>query len=193
MKYLIITLIVFGVNLLPAFGPPTWTLLVFAKIEWNLQPVLLVVCGAFAAGSGRYLLAHASHALQGHLPKRLRKNLSEAQERLTSRRHGVLLTLGLFVISPLPSAQLFVAAGLLNVPLLSLTLGFFAGRLVTYSLYVSAATLAQHQLGSVLAHVWGSPWSIALQIALTLIVVALPFRSWRAKGVPEGTEPHPST
>jgi hypothetical protein len=32
MQYLVLFAIVFGVNLLPAFGPPTWTLLVFARI-----------------------------------------------------------------------------------------------------------------------------------------------------------------
>jgi len=45
--------------------------------------------------------------------------------------------LGLFAVSPMPSAQLFVAAALLAVPLLPLTAAFFAGRFATYTMYVS--------------------------------------------------------
>jgi hypothetical protein len=83
------------------------------------------------------------------------------------------------VISPLPSAQLFLAAGLLDLPLGLLTLAFFLGRLVSYSIYVSIATLADKQLGNVIGHLFGSPWSIALQVGLLAAVCALPFINWR--------------
>ena len=56
MRYLILGLLVFGVNLLPAFGPPTWSLLVYARLRWHFDPVLLAVLGAFAASAGRWLL-----------------------------------------------------------------------------------------------------------------------------------------
>ena len=46
MQYVFLFLIVLGVNLLPAFGPPTWTLLVFARLNLNMSPVALVVLGA---------------------------------------------------------------------------------------------------------------------------------------------------
>ena len=60
------------------------------------------------------------------------------------------------------SAQLFIAAGLLEVRLLPLTAAFFAGRLVSYSLYVGGASLAKHSLehtltGRVHAPGGGSP------------------------------------
>ncbi len=70
------------------------------------------------------------------------------------------------MVSPLPSAQPFMAAGLLDLPLGLFTLAFLLGRLVSYSIYVAAATLADEQLGTVLSQVFGSPWSIALQVVL---------------------------
>lgn len=51
---------------------------------------------------------------------------------------------------PVPSAQLFAGAGLMGVRLVPLTAAFFAGRIVSYSLYVGAASAASKQLGHVL-------------------------------------------
>ena len=88
--------------------------------------------------------------------------------------------LGLFALSPVPSAQLFVAAGLLTVPLVPLTVAFFAGRLVSYSIYVSAAAAAEESLGTVLGDVIGSPLAIALQLVMLAGLVLLLRVDWIA-------------
>ena len=179
MQYLAVAAVVFGINLLPAFGPPTWAVLVFTRIHWHLQPVALVVIGATAAMAGRYLLARAARHFSGRFPARLRDNLEDARSLLERRRIGALALFGVFVVSPLPSAQLFVAAGLLDLPLGLLTWAFFLGRLVTYSLYVGLATLAERQFGNVVDQVFGAPWSVALQLSLLAAVCLLPFVRWR--------------
>ena len=179
MQYLVLFAIVFGINLLPAFGPPTWAVLVFARLHWHLNPVALVVLGAFAAMSGRYLLARAARHFKDRMPARLQSNLEDAKTLIERKRVGAVALFGVFVISPLPSAQLFLAAGLLDLPLGLLTVAFFFGRLVSYSLYVSAATLADQHLGNILGKVFGSPWSIALQVVLLAAVCVLPFLNWR--------------
>ena len=185
--------IVFGVNLLPAFGPPTWTLLVFSRLNWHLEPVAIVLIGAIAAMSGRYVLAVGTRHFRGRLSDKLRANLAAADDLLFAKKGRAWAVLAVFVVSPLPSAQLFVAAGLLDVALVPLTLAFFVGRLVSYSFYVAAATLAEHQFGGVLRHALGSPWSIALQLLLLAGAAALPFVNWsqirdreRASGGPGG-------
>jgi hypothetical protein len=53
VRYLVLGLFVFGVNRPPTFGPPTWSLLVYARQCWLLNPVLLFVLGGFAAGADR--------------------------------------------------------------------------------------------------------------------------------------------
>jgi len=178
VQYLALFAIVFGVNLLPAFGPPTWAVLVFARLHWHLNPIALVVLGALAAVSGRYLLALGARHFRGRMPARMRGNLEAARTLLERRRAGAIALFGVFVVSPLPSAQLFIAAGLLDLPLGLLTLAFFLGRLVSYSIYVGVATLADKQLGAVVGQVFGSPWSMALQIGLLVAVCFLPFVNW---------------
>ncbi len=179
MPYLAVFGIVFGINLLPAFGPPTWAVLVFTRLHWHLNPVALVLIGAVAASCGRFLLALAARRFSGVLPARMRDNLQMASDVLKRNRKSTLAVFGVFVVSPLPSAQLFLAAGLLDLNLVLFTAAFFVGRLVSYSIYVGVAVLADHQLGSVLGQIFGSPWSIALQVLLLAAVCVLPLLDWR--------------
>jgi hypothetical protein len=58
--YLVAFAVIFGINLLPAFGPPTWAVLVFFKLNRDLAAVPLVLGGALAAASGRFVLAMAA-------------------------------------------------------------------------------------------------------------------------------------
>jgi hypothetical protein len=177
-QYLAVAAVVLGVNLLPAFGPPTWAVLVLFKLQWDLDAVPLVIVGAVAAATGRLLLAMATRRLKPHLPARSVANLEANGALLTGHRAGSIVGLALFAVSPLPSAQLFEAAGLLDVPLVPLTVAFFAGRLVSYSLYVGAASLAQANLGQLFESVFTSPWSWAVEIALLAGLVLLAQVNW---------------
>ena len=169
---------VLGVNLLPAFGPPTWSLLVFFRLNSDLAAVPLVLGGALAAASGRYVLATAARHFRSRLSDERREHLGAAEEMLVGSPRKAAAGLGLFALSPIPSAQLFVAAGLLDVPLLPLTAAFFAGRLVSYTLYVSAASLADDTFGDVLRDSLTSPVGIALQFVLLGGLVALLRVDW---------------
>jgi uncharacterized membrane protein YdjX (TVP38/TMEM64 family) len=171
--WLIVVGVIFGINLLPAFGPPTWAVLVFFRLSSDLPAVPLVLFGALAAASGRFVLATVTRHFRGRFSAERRENLQAAEEVLLGSRTKAAAGLGLFALSPVPSAQLFVAAGLLTVPLLPLTAAFFAGRLVSYSLYVAGASAAKDSLGAVLTDAIGSPIGIALQVILLAGLVLL--------------------
>lgn len=164
--------VVFAVNLLPAFGPPTWAVLVFFEFNFDLPAVSLVVGGAVAAACGRFVLAATTRRLRPHLSPGRIEHLNQVQTSLSANRLRVAAGLGLFAVSPLPSGQLFVAAGLMTVPLLPLTVAFFCGRLVSYAFYVGAATIAAHSLGTILLDVLTSPLGVTIQVAM-LIGLAL--------------------
>lgn len=176
--YLIVAAAVFAVNLMPAFGPPTWSVLVLFELNFDLEPLLLVPIGAIAAASGRLTLASGARHLRDRFPPRYLENLNAAERALTANRTRAWAGLGLFAISPVPSAQLFIAAGLLTVPLLPLTLAFFAGRLVSYTIYVSAAQVAADNLGDVIGDSLTSPIGIALQLLMLAGLVALVRIDW---------------
>src|SRR5205085_11729792 len=136
LELLTLFAIVFGVNLLPAFGPPTWAVLVLYVLNTDLHPALLIPVAALAAASGRLLLALAFRLLGNRLPKKYRSNLAAAKGALEKNRRNAILALALFALSPVPSAQLFEAAGLAGVRLLPFTLAFFLSRAISYSIYV---------------------------------------------------------
>jgi len=165
--------VVFVVNLLPAFGPPTWAVLVFFSLDFDLPAVPLVLGGALAAASGRYVLASGARRLRPRLSAARLERLDRAQAALSADRRRTAAGLGLFALSPVPSGQLFTAAGLMTVPLLPLTAAFFAGRLVSYSIYVGAASIAEKNLGDVVLDALTSPLGMALQLAMLIALAVL--------------------
>lgn len=177
-EYLIAVAVIFAVNLLPAFGPPTWSVLVFFTINFDLAPASIVAAGAVAAAAGRLTLATGARRLRGRFSVEHLANLAAAERALTANRSRATAGLALFAISPLPSAQLFIAAGLLEVKLVPLTAAFFAGRLVSYSLYVGAASAASDGLAEIVKDSLTSPLGIALQIVMLAGLVALVRVDW---------------
>lgn len=179
LELLTLFAIVLGVNLLPAFGPPTWAILVLYVLNTELHPALLIPVAALAAASGRLLLALAFHLLGHKLPSKYRRNLDAARRALEKNRRNAILALGLFALSPVPSAQLFEAAGLAGVRLLPFTIAFFLGRTVSYSIYVfTAAGLKSISLGDTFREALTSPWGIALQVVMLIGLVLFARIDW---------------
>ena len=171
--------VVFAVNLLPAFGPPTWSVLVALRLGLDVAAVPLVLAGALGAATGRWTLAHGAWRLRHRLSDDRRASLEALRSAVEDRPAGALAGLALFALSPVPSAQLFVAAGLTGVRILPLVLAFFSGRLVSYSLYVGAAEAARATLGDSLLDGLASPAGIAAQVAMLAMLVALMKIDWR--------------
>ena len=177
--YLLLFAIVLGVNLLPAFGPPTWSILVVFRLNTDMPTWLLVIIGATAAAAGRYALAHAFRLLRNRLPEKSRTNLEAARNALEKSRRNTLVALGLFAMSPIPSAQLFEAAGLAGVRLLGFTAAFFAGRLLSYTAYAyTAGRIRDTSMGHALQGGFSNPWIIGLQVALIASLVAMTRIDW---------------
>jgi uncharacterized membrane protein YdjX (TVP38/TMEM64 family) len=171
--------VVFAVNLLPAFGPPTWTVLVALRLGLGVSPVALVLTGALAAAAGRWALAHGAYLLRGRMSEDRRESLEALRSAVEDRPAGAIAGLALFALSPLPSAQLFVAAGLTGARIGPLVLAFFCGRLVSYSIYVGAAEAARATLGDSLLDGLRSPAGIAGQVLMLVLLAVLMKVDWR--------------
>ena len=116
---------VLGLNVLPAFAPPTWSVIVLFKFHYNLNTALLALVGAIASTIGRTLLAIGTRKLSRFIPIDTRENLTMGGAYLESMLGLKWLWFLLFAISPLPSAQLFEAAGLLSLNLKRIAIAFF--------------------------------------------------------------------
>ena len=179
-SYVALFVVVLLVNMTPAFAPPTWSIIVLYELHTDLHMAGIVIAAASASAIGRTLLALVFRYLGDRIPQRMRDNLSVAREAFHENRRSGLIAVAVFFVSPLPSAQLFEAAGLAGFRLWPLVTAHFVGRLFTYSFYsFTAHELKQSALGDVLLEHLSSPYSIALQVATIVALVALPLLDWK--------------
>lgn len=179
MKWLVVAAIIFSVNLLPAFGPPTWSLLVFGIYAWDLNPWVLVPVAVLSAGMGRYVLALGTRWLRPFFSHRYISGLEAVESSIGLHRRRAFALGALFLFSPLPSAQLFIAVGLLGMPLVRITTCFMLGRLVTYSIYVSSTVAFTSSLGSALGQTWKNGWAVSIQVVFIALLAAAPLLAER--------------
>ena len=139
----VLFIVVFVLNLLPAFAPPTWTTMSFIGLAVpNIDVFLLAFVAAAAATCGRVILAKLSRALvrQKLLNEQTRRNVDAIRAGIENRR---AMTLGTFLgysLSPLPSNYLFIAYGLTSLPIAFLALPFSIGRFVSYAFWTRTAS-----------------------------------------------------
>jgi hypothetical protein len=128
--------------------------------------------GAGAATAGRFVLARAFRRFGRKLPAKRTESLEVLGRAVAQSKGGLVSTFLFFVFAPVPSAQMFEAAGLAKVRLGPLLAAFFIGRLVSYSLYVGAASAARSGLEKLFQNGLTSPQAIATQlISIALLVV----------------------
>lgn len=181
--YLIAAASIILLNLIPAFAPPTWMVLVYFLYNHNLNPIALVIVGVLSATTGRGLLAWYFRKFAHLIPTRFSRNMEYAGQYLESRTQRRFALMALFFISPLSSAQLFEAAGMMRVVALRpLLLVFALGRTISYSTYISgAAVFASTSFGEILIAQLKSPWAISVQIIMIAALIGLGFVDWKAK------------
>jgi uncharacterized membrane protein YdjX (TVP38/TMEM64 family) len=179
LHLLLAVAVVFGINLLPALGPPTWAVLVFFRFRYPEVPApALIVAGAVAATSGRLLLALAFRGFGGKLPAKRQESLQVLGHAIGESRTGLLASFALFAVAPLPSAQLFEAAGLARIRLRPLLVAFFLGRLVSYSIYVGGASAAHQSLTRLFSKGLFSPQAIATELIGVALLIAVVLVDW---------------
>jgi hypothetical protein len=104
---------VFAINLAPAFMPPTWSVLAFFRLDFGLPLLPLVAGGALASTAGRLALALAGRRWgRRPLGRQRRESLSRLGAWLEARGQSAAPAVLLYSVGPLPSSDLFIAAGL---------------------------------------------------------------------------------
>jgi membrane protein YqaA with SNARE-associated domain len=141
--------VVFALNVVPAFAPPTWMALSWVGFTRPLgNPFGVALIGAVAATSGRLVLAKLSRVIirQRFMSDTMRANIDVIKDGLERHR---TLTFGAFLLyafSPFPSNYLFIAYGLTSLPFWLVVVPFFIGRCVSYSLFVLTASKVSQRL-----------------------------------------------
>jgi len=177
-------LVVFALNVLPAFAPPTWMVISFVGVrhadDGNVWLVALVA--AVAATAGRVVLARFARRIVAArwFSARMRDNLAHVAKAIERRKTASVLGFLLFAFSPLPSNVLFLAYGMTRAPLLLLVAPFFIGRFVSYTLAYTGGALASRWLEPELDSPIGWIYFVATQLLCLGLVYAFAKIDWRA-------------
>lgn len=182
--------LVFLVNLAPAFMPASWMVLTFFRIKYGLPLLALSVGGAICSAAGRVVLARWSRLVSRRFVPGNESDLRELGAFLDEHRQHVGVATFLYTLTPLPSNNLFIAAGIVQIELLWVVAGFICGRLIADSLWVWLAAKAFSSLEGVFAETFRSWLAIALQFA-SLTSIALLFRLPWARWLRHRFQIHP--
>ena len=174
-------LVVFALNVVPAFAPPTWMAMSLFGFRYpDANPWLVAPVAATAATAGRIVLAHLAQrvAHSRWVGPAMRDNLAVVAEMVKRRRAASAAAFLLFAFSPLPSNVLFLAYGLTTAPLHLLAIPFFNGREVSYAAaFAGGSAVSQHVEPEMS---WTGSWLyfVLSQLAMLAFVYAFTRVDW---------------
>lgn len=169
---LIAYLVNFAIQLPPALMPPSWALLAYFYIHFHLPLLPLTLGGAVSSTLGRLVLALGAQRLgRRFMSPQKQQNLDYLGTWLNSRPAWQITgAVFLFAIGPIPSNQVFIAAGLTRTRLFSVAVGFVVGRAVSYTILAEATKKAVSQIQAIFAQYFHS-WSALIGVAVTIGVI----------------------
>lgn len=176
--YAFLAAVVLGLNVIPAFMPPTWTVLAFFVTKYDLQLVPVVIIGAFCATLGRVILATAAGHFRRFLPKDLKTNYESIGEYLNSHEKITIPLVIAYAFFPIPSNTVFIAAGLARVRLKLLAGSFFVGRLISYTFWVSVTQRLSDNLEDIFSSYFTKTGTIIIELAGLLLLYLLGKIAW---------------
>lgn len=178
--YLLLFLLVFLINLVPAFMPPTWTIISFFTIKYDLFIFPTVLLAVVAATGGRVILALAARRwFRRFLPKKYLENYEHLGEALEQHQKLTIPVVLAYAFSPISSNSLFIIAGLSNVDLKIITFSFFVGRLFSYTFWVSASSHLSDKLEDIFAGSLHNHGAIISALFSLLIVIIIGKINWK--------------
>lgn len=163
--YLLLFAVVVAVNFIPLFMPATWMVLAFFALTYHLPFIPIVIIGVMASTIGRIGLYYLSRRyVAKFLAKDQIKNMNELGQILNNQ-HNILIPLILaFSILPVPSNQLFIAAGLAKFNLKTLAAAFVIGRLANYLFFVGSSELAAGGVEALVKSRFIGPAAVVAQV-----------------------------
>jgi hypothetical protein len=176
--------VVFFLNVIPAFAPPTWLVFSYIGLQFpRTSAIEMAIVGALAATLGRLTLALSSRHIvrRKFLSEASRQNVDAIRRGLEGRRKLTVGALLLYAFSPFPSNYLFIAYGLTSLDLRLIAVPFFLGRSVSYGFWKVTSSAVSRRIGFESGDGWPyfGIYFVASQIALLSLVYLFTKIDWR--------------
>ena len=172
--------VVFVINVIPYFMPATWMVAAFFLIGFHVPFWPLSVGAAVSSTGGRCLLAFVSSRWgRKLLSQRHRQNVSALgvwlNQRASWRR---VVDVFLYSMGPIPSNQIFIAAGLAKASIQPVAAGFFAGRLLSYPVFAGTAKGINDHFDNIFMRAWRDPKTLILELVSIAAIFAFTRIDW---------------
>ncbi|WP_240609262.1 hypothetical protein [Flavipsychrobacter stenotrophus] len=130
--YSLVFIAAFIVDLVPFFGPPAWTVMVFFQMRYGLNIWMVLVAGVLGSTLGRYILSLYIPFLSAKIIK-VQKNedIQFIGQKLGNNGWRVQLFVLLYTLMPLPSTPLSTAAGMARIRTINIVLASFVGKFIS--------------------------------------------------------------
>ena len=166
-------------DLIPVIGPPVWTVMVFMRVKFDLNPWLVLAVGVPGSVVGRYGL---SLYVRTFLGKVIKQGKRDEMKFAGSKLSGSLWRTWTFVLGysllPLSTTALFAAAGLARIKPLQILPPFFVGKFISDAIMLFSGSYALRLAADPFAGIW-SVKGIAIMASGALTIAAVLFLDWR--------------
>jgi membrane protein DedA with SNARE-associated domain len=177
--YLGVFLGALGVDLIPIFAPPAWTIMVFLLVKFDLNPWIVLVIGVLGSTIGRYIFSLYIPKVSSKLIKRSKhEDLEFVGEKLEGKLWTALTFVFIYSLTPLSTTALFTAAGIAKVNPVRTLPPFFAGKIVSNGIMIATGSYLASSAGSLKESLL-SPKSIIVLLLGLIVLGGLLFLDWR--------------
>jgi hypothetical protein len=169
--------VIFLINLSPGFMPSSWMIMAFFYIKFGLPLVPLCLAGALVSGLGRLCLAKGSDWVTERFFHKKKEDLRSLGGYLERKRGLVAGFVFVYSLLPLPTNNLFLAAGMTRINIGYVLAGFYAARIPADLFWVWSTNATFQSLDEVFGKN-GNLIAIVLQAGALLSVALLYLLPW---------------
>ncbi len=142
---LLLFVIAYGMNVVPVLGPPVWTVVALFVVQFDLPLLPTAVGASFSSAWGRLTLTRIT-ARFGRSVIRAQQEDVDAVSAFIEARQRTLFPATLIYSIALPTSWLFMAAGIIRVPLRPIFFGYWISRATVDTVLVFGARTASDEL-----------------------------------------------
>jgi membrane protein YqaA with SNARE-associated domain len=180
MIYIVLIIIIIIINAIPAFMPPTWTIVSYFYIKYKVNLLLITVIAAISSSIGRLFLAKYSFKIASKLLSlESKKNLNFIGSKIKGHPIKVLIFTFCWAVSPIASNVLFIIAGLSKINLRYVLIGFFVGRLISYFLLGYTAYFIYKNIRNIFVDSIFDYRNLLIEILSILVLFIYMFIDWK--------------
>lgn len=178
--YVVLASIVLGMNVVPAFMPPTWAVLAFFVAKYDLNLLLVVLLGASCATMGRVVLATISRRyFRKFFSSESQQNYASVGEYLNTHQHITIPLVLIYAFFPVPSNHVYIAAGLAKARIKIIAASFFVGRLISYTFWVKLTQKLSDNLVDIFSHHYSQAGSVVVELAGLALLYFIGKIAWK--------------